>query len=91
MDIAPDDTMVVRTDTYGAYIWNGTQWQQLVTSASMPAAFVAANPALTGKASTRSRSRRAIPTFCTWMYDGYVFKSTNKGTTWTETSFRSGH
>ena len=23
IDIAPDDTMVVRTDTYGAYIWNG--------------------------------------------------------------------
>ena len=37
IDIAPDDTMVVRTDTYGAYIWNGTQWQQLVTSTSMPA------------------------------------------------------
>ena len=36
IDIAPDDTMVVRTDTYGAYIWNGTQWQQLVTSTSMP-------------------------------------------------------
>ena len=37
--LLPDDTMVVRTDTYGAYIWNGTQWQQLVTSTSMPAAF----------------------------------------------------
>src|SRR5207244_5575668 len=31
IDIAPDNTMVVRTDTYGAYIWNGTQWQQLIT------------------------------------------------------------
>ena len=41
IDIAPDDTMVVRTDTYGAYVWNGTQWQQLVTSTSMPAADVA--------------------------------------------------
>src|SRR5262249_28553966 len=40
MDIAPNDTMVVRADTYGAYIWNGTQWQQLVTSTSMPAAFL---------------------------------------------------
>ena len=43
MDIAPDGTMVVRTDTYGAYIWNGTQWQQLVTSTSMPAAFTTQN------------------------------------------------
>ena len=25
IDIAPDGTMVVRTDTYGAYIWNGTR------------------------------------------------------------------
>ena len=43
IDIAPDDTMVVRTDTYGAYIWNGTEWQQLVTSTSMPAAFASEN------------------------------------------------
>ena len=40
IDIAADDTMVVRTDTYGAYIWNGTEWQQLVTALSMPAANV---------------------------------------------------
>src|SRR5262249_26975020 len=37
IDIAPDDTMVVRTDQYGAYLWNGSQWQQLVTATSMPA------------------------------------------------------
>ena len=43
IDVAPDGTMVVRTDTYGAYIWNGTEWQQLVTATSMPAAFVAEN------------------------------------------------
>jgi hypothetical protein len=48
--IANDDTYVVRTDTYGAYLWNpsatapnGTagSWQQLVNSSSMPATFVA--------------------------------------------------
>jgi hypothetical protein len=39
LDIAPDGTMVARTDTYGAFIWNGTQWQQLVTATSMPTAF----------------------------------------------------
>jgi hypothetical protein len=50
--IASDNTLTVRTDTYGAYIWNpnattpqgnaGGQgaWQQLVTSSSMPASFV---------------------------------------------------
>ena len=26
IDIAPDGTMVARTDTYGAYLWNGTEW-----------------------------------------------------------------
>ena len=31
LDIAPDGTMVGRTDTYGAYLWNGTEWVQLVT------------------------------------------------------------
>src|SRR3984957_4020552 len=39
--ISDNGTMVVRTDTYGAYIWNGTEWQQLITSTSMPADFVA--------------------------------------------------
>jgi hypothetical protein len=40
IDIAPDGTTVVRTDTNGAYIWNGSEWQQLVTSTSMPASIV---------------------------------------------------
>src|SRR4051794_41942957 len=40
IDIAPDGTKVVRTDTYGAYIWDGTEWRQLVTAKSMPAADV---------------------------------------------------
>src|SRR4051794_10599695 len=37
MDIAPDGTKVVRTDTYGAYLWTGSRWVQLVNAASMPA------------------------------------------------------
>ena len=48
MSISSDNTYVVRTDTYGAYLWNPSAtapngvtgaWQQLVTSSSMPAAF----------------------------------------------------
>src|ERR1700693_1124005 len=44
-DIAPDGTMVCRTDEYGCYRWSGTtstvtnpsdKWVQLVTPASMP-------------------------------------------------------
>jgi len=84
IDIAPDDTMVVRTDTYGAYIWNGTEWQQLITATSMPAAFV------TTKGSQGVYEIQIAPSdsnIMYMMYEGYVFKSTNKGTTWTETSF----
>lgn len=29
---------IVRTDTYGAYVWRGNKWAQLITSTSMPAA-----------------------------------------------------
>lgn len=36
IDVAPDGTMVARTDTYGAYLWNGSAWTQLVTKNSMP-------------------------------------------------------
>ena len=82
--------MVVRTDTYGAYIWNGTQWQQLVTATSMPAAFTSQSTIVNmtdNKAFTKSKSRQAIHHILYMMYDGYVFQSTNKGTTWTQTSF----
>ena len=36
IDIAPDGTMVVKTDTFGAYIWNSktTRWDQLITASS---------------------------------------------------------
>lgn len=39
MDIAPDGTMVTRTDTYGGYLWQEAddEWQQLVSLESMPA------------------------------------------------------
>ena len=55
--------MVVRTDTYGAYIWNGTEWQQLVTATSMPAGFVAANANTEGV--YEIQIARATPTSCT--------------------------
>ena len=84
MDIAPDGTMVVRDNVYGAYIWNGTQWQQLVTSASMPAAFVAP---LNNQGVYDIQIAPSNSNIMYMMYEGYVFESSNKGTTWTETSF----
>src|SRR5450759_102805 len=35
IDIGPDGTKVVRCDTYGCYRWNGSQWVQLITLASL--------------------------------------------------------
>ena len=84
IDIAPDDTMVVRTDTYGAYIWNGSEWQQLVTSLSMPAANVD-----TGNAEGVYEIRIAPSnTNILYMeYLGQVYRSSDKGATWTDTNF----
>lgn len=84
IDIAPDGTMVVRTDTYGAYIWNGTQWQQLVTSTSMPASFTAPG---SGLGVYEIQIAPSDSNVLYMMYDGYVFRSSNKGATWTQTSF----
>jgi hypothetical protein len=81
MDIAPDDTMVVRTDTYGAYLWNGTQWQQLVTSTSMPAGTTGAQGVY---------EIRVAPSNTNILYMEYlgnVYRSSDKGTTWTKTAF----
>ena len=80
LDIAPDGTMVVRTDTFGAYIWNGSAWQQLVTATSMPTTTGA--PGVYEIQIAPSNSNILY-----MMYEGYVFQSTNKGTTWTQTNF----
>jgi hypothetical protein len=88
LDIAPDGTMVARTDTYGAYIWNGTEWQQLVTSTSMPAAFVTPSSLLNdGQGVYEIQIAPSNSNILYMMYEGYVFESSNKGTTWTQTAF----
>jgi hypothetical protein len=95
MSIAHDNTMVVRTDTYGAYIWNGNQWQQLVTAASMPAAFVA-NAQLYnyGVFDIQVASSNSSVMYMVYPVDAKtypplvgVYKSTDRGATWTQTSF----
>jgi hypothetical protein len=87
LDEAPDGTVVVRTNTNGAYLWNGSSWQQLVTSTSMPAAFVAANPVSSGQGVYEIQIAPSNSNIMYMMFDGYVFVSTNKGTNWTQTSF----
>jgi hypothetical protein len=87
LDIDLDGTMVGRTDTNGAYLWNGSAWVQLVTASSMPAAFIAQNPVSTGQGVYEIQMAPSNSSIMYMMFDGYVFKSTNKGTTWSQTSF----
>jgi hypothetical protein len=84
MDIAPDNTMVVRTDTYGAYIWNGAQWQQLLTSTSMPTAFVIPS---SGQGVYEIRIAPSNTNILYMEYSGYVFRSNDRGANWTQTNF----
>src|ERR1700733_12152310 len=79
---ANDGAIVVRTDTNGAYLWTGSQWQHIVTASSMPAAFDFKGEGVYEIQVAASNSNVMYMTF-----GGYVFKSTNKGTTWTQTAF----
>jgi hypothetical protein len=85
--IAPDGTLVGRTDTNGAYLWNGSAWVQLVNSSSIPAALIAQNPANTGAGVYELQMAPSNSSIMYMAFDGYVYQSTNKGSTWTQTAF----
>ena len=84
IDIAPDNTMVVRTDTYGAYIWNGTQWQQLVTSTSMPSENVVPDNSQ-GVYEIKIAPSNTNILYMTYLGD--VYRSDDRGESWSATSF----
>ncbi len=86
IDIAPDGTKVVRTDTYGAYVWNPNirQWVQLVTAQSMPAYDVdmdISNGVYEIRIAPSNSNRFYM------MYNGYVYRTDNRGSAWTKTNF----
>jgi photosystem II stability/assembly factor-like uncharacterized protein len=93
MTIDPSgSTYLVRTDTYGAYVGNGLDtWKQLVTSDSMPANFVSSFT--TGTVQNPASGVYEIvvaptnPNLLYMFYGKQIFKSTNRGTTWTATAF----
>lgn len=92
--IAADGTMVGRTDTAGAYLYNSgaNTWNQLVNSSSLPSAYLATNPfALGSETGGQGVYELAIaPSNSSVMYmnfGGYIFSSANKGTSWTQTAF----
>lgn len=98
IDISNDGTTkLLRTDTYGAYLCttinlNGTcgKWSQIVTTASMPGggggtyAFID-----DGQGVYEIRVAPNTPTQLYMFFAVNVFTSSDRGTTWTATSFQS--
>jgi hypothetical protein len=94
LTVHSDGTMVARTDTVGAYLYNGSSWVQLVNSSSLPASFINSVDIATfspnGGTGGGVWEVAIAPLNSSLMYmafDGYVWKSANKGGTWTQTSY----
>src|SRR5579872_3615091 len=89
IDIAPDGTKVIRTDTYGAYRWNGTGWTLITTIQSMPSSD--AGHAANGDWLNEGVYEIVIAPSNTsrfyMVYRGGVFRTDNSGATWTKTNF----
>lgn len=86
IDVAPDGTKVCRTDTYGAYLWDGYLWRQLVTKNSLPSYFP--NWA-TGVFEIRIAPSNTQIFYM--IYQGYCYRSANRGTTWSVTNLTRGN
>lgn len=89
IDVAADGTKVVRTDTYGGYVWNGTAWSQFVNKTSMPGAYFGFNgsgDSLTGGGVFEVAIAPTNTAHFYMIYAGTVFSSTNSGATWTAAS-----
>ena len=88
LDIAPDGTKVVRADTYGAFLWNAAagEWQQLVTSASIPVEDHFLNyDQIEGAWEIRIAPSDSRRLYMVWQ--GYLYRSTDRGAHWVKTPF----
>ncbi len=79
-----DGTLVCRTDTYGAYLWNEAdkQWEQLVTTLSMPKT---EHKHGIGNGVYEIAVAPSDSNIFYMAFAGRVFRSDNKGKTWTRT------
>ncbi len=85
LDISRDGkTRVVRTDTYGAYVWNSSQWSQVVASHTMPADDVAVDKN-EGVYEIRVAPNNANRIYMA--YRGFVYRSNDRAAHWTRTTF----
>jgi hypothetical protein len=89
MDIAADGTMVTRTDTNGAYYYNGTQWNQIFNVNSIPSSFINSTDisVLDQQGVFELRIAATNTQIFYAVYVGLVWVSANRGTTWTQTAF----
>lgn len=82
-----DGTLLARTDVYGCYLWHEDkkEWEQLVTTRSMPEADQrpGAGQGVYEVAIAPSDSK----TFY-MVYDGKIFRSINRGKSWTQAKFQ---
>ncbi|MEP6784452.1 MAG: hypothetical protein ABI898_01790 [Sphingomonadales bacterium] len=88
IDIAPDGTKVCRCDTFNGYLWDNasSEWKLLLTTTSMPAGEwgheTLYEQGVYEIAIAPSDSNRIYVVF-----NGFVYKSTNKGVSFTKTAF----
>ncbi|HEY9248840.1 MAG TPA: sialidase [Rariglobus sp.] len=96
LDINPakKDLMYVRTDVSGAYRWNpdSASWRQVVTLASMPAGSLAYGKyagvdSLVGAPKDPQVAYMAFAGKPYGEAEGQIYKSLNRGETWTATTF----
>jgi hypothetical protein len=81
-----DGTMLLRTDSAGAWIWNGSQWVTAI--ANMPASlFTTANVWLPGTGVYEIVSAPSNSQIVYMAYQTTVYKSTNKCASWSATGF----
>lgn len=73
---------VIRTDTYGAYIWANNKWNQLVTATSMPAdERLPTGGGVTDVVIAPTNSQRLY-----MYYNSRFYRSDNKGASWTRST-----
>jgi hypothetical protein len=83
-------TYTLRTDTYGGYVGNpnaGETWQQLVRADTMPVSFAASMGDALAEGVYELRVAPSDGNRLYMVYRKKVYRSTDRGTTWTETAF----